>query len=180
MVDNMADLDKTSVNIRKLYFLRNSVRTIDEIVKAVDDLQKHINIETTTLKLSDTVKNQFKDFFNMISDRKKEIKILRNNLWGGHVGEPAMKKTLNQMHIDRKGLLEYKETMKSTRIYSECRYKFAGELILAHNLDATHPDDQERVLGALIGRIAQLTGASVSMIDNIFALYARERRLVSE
>jgi len=39
VADKIKYLDKTSTNTRKLYFIRNSVRTLREIVEAVDDLQ---------------------------------------------------------------------------------------------------------------------------------------------
>lgn len=181
VADKIENLDKTSINTRKLYFVRNSVRTLHEIVKAIDDLQKdkgkYKEFEQATSKLGDKLRNNFEDFFKMIADRKKEIIKLRNNLWGGHVGEPAMENTLQQLNIDRKGLLEYKERERSKGISIECRYRFASDLILAHSLDKMHPNDQEQEIRRLIGEIAQFTGAAIPMIDNIFKLYAKVRHL---
>jgi len=168
--ERLPAMDSNSVRWRRLYFLRRSIGTIQEIRQGFDQLCKQKNFKSAHKKQPTTDRNSFDKSRKKLGKHAEKLKELRNRIGGGHVKEDAVKEGLAKMDCEKIGMLQEGE------YYKDIRYKFADELVLA----ALFPGhkDAEKELGDLISSMLdESTDSALKMIEYAFHLYMKERRI---
>ncbi len=163
-------LDGNGSAQRRMYFWRNSLRTLEEIRHALNMLTSHATFREALSREPDVVRKSFNDLkheMNLASD--EFLRELRNAI-GAHLDEDEVQSALNQMDFSRKGLIQTGDSPE--RIH----YKFASELILAVLLKGVPDEDQLPKLEAILSKTAALITA-LSAMDNAISCYIGGRRL---
>jgi len=163
------ELDENSSGWRRLYFFRNSLRTLREIRKTLDKLycdpvcRKALENERQNLQIA------FAKLRIEMDTAPNLIKNLRDKI-GGHVLYPAVKRALDEMSYDLMGFYQDGE------IRGKKHYKFTGELILKIMLHVVEDEKQVQELDQILKTTAQLLPAW-STIDDVIDAYIQCRRL---
>lgn len=166
----LSKLDGNSVGWRKLYFIRNSIRTLVEIRSAIETLRRLQDFQILLRKQSKQDRADFTKFMKKMEANYRLIKDIRDAL-GGHVLYQSTTKALDTLDFDWEGLLEAGE------ITSDVHYKFAGELVLAILLPNISADRRMKELVSIIKTAADLT-AALGIIDCVVWMYLRDRHLI--
>ena len=166
----MGKLDRNSIPWRKLYFLRNSIKTLAEIRSAIETLKQIKKFQDLLERESKENRKKFKSFCDLTNSTHSLIKELRNAV-GGHILHESVVRALDSQEFDWMGTLEIGETPETLH------YKFAGELLLAILL----PNIPASKRGARIIEILKTAGeltAALGAIDLVFWMYLKERGVV--
>ena len=105
--ENISILDGNTSTWRKLYFLRNSVRTLHEIIIAIKSLRDWKELDIRIASFPKEMKERTKDFYQNNDKYKKEIEELRHNLWGGHVEKAGMGTALRKIDDEIIGKIKF-------------------------------------------------------------------------
>ncbi len=171
--ENISILDGNTSMWRKLYFLRNSVRTLREIIFTIESLIDWKELEIRIASLPKDMEKRAKGFYQNIHEYKKEIEELRHNLWGGHVGKTGMDAALSKIDDGIIGKIEIRKLSSLSRVF----YRFGSEFILAYKLGKFSEDKRSEELQELITKIAALSGGAIPMVDLIVDTYVKKRGL---
>lgn len=166
----MGKLDRNSVSWRKLYFLRNSIKTLAEIRSALETLRQIKRFQKLLAKESKKHQKQFESFCKMMTSTHNLVRELRNAV-GGHVLHENVARALDSQEFDWQGILEIGETTETLH------YKFAGELLLAILLPDTPASKREARIIEILKTAGELT-AALGTIDLVFWMYLKDRGVV--
>ena len=133
------NLDENSPAWRRLYFYRNSLKTLFEIRSEIEHFCRSPRGQVALAKESIAFRTLLQKLRKEMATAEKTVERLRHNL-GGHVSRGAIKTTLRDMHHDVNGFLQIGE------MYGKTRYKFVGEIVMRMLLP-----------GALEGQLPGLT-----------------------
>lgn len=162
-------LDGNSPSWRRLYFFRNSLRTLEEVRSAIEGL--FVDSEQETALASETL--ELRQAFEVLRDEirglPREIKDLRNRT-GGHVLPKGVRDALRGMDSERNALFETGETR------AETHYRFAGDIALAIMFPGKSEEALLVALQDLFDKAAKLVFI-VGSIDKIFDAYSIGRGL---
>lgn len=120
--EDIEELDEHSPQFRRMYFLRNLIRTEMELSGAVQVLLKSSEFKELLKKASKETQKAFREAAATIGKAHPMAKDVRNDTCG-HVREEAVQATLEVIEPDSWGFLDVGKIAKRTH------YKFAGELI---------------------------------------------------
>ena len=163
-------LDGNSPSWRRLYFFRNSLRTLNEIRNAVERLFVDQEQKTALAKESLELQQVFKALRDEISGLSPVIKELRDRI-GGHVLHDGVRDALRGIDPGRNALFETGETRAETH----CR--FAGDMTLAIMFPGKSEESLLVELQNLFDKTANLVFI-VGSIDKIFNAYVVGRGLL--
>lgn len=164
------ELDHHSDKWRRIYFHRNMARTLMEIRSAIVNLERAPEFAQLLGKQPKPKQDEFRRLFKVFNQGHEVIKEIRHSV-GGHVLQKSVEEALDQMDFDREGFYEIGQTLEDTH------YKFASELVIAVLLRDVPEELQEAKIHTDFDTIASLIPV-LSLIHEIFEMYARERRLL--
>ena len=167
--ENVKALDSHSEMWRRLYFLRNLVRTLMEIQGGIQVLLGDKKFKVLLYKQSPEVKREFGRLARVIAEAHPILKEIRNDICG-HVQESAVQEALDEISLDGFGLMEM------GRIQRESHFKFAGELITNILVKGVAENEKAKVLGDKMAKIANLFD-TFALIERILLMYAEDRGL---
>jgi hypothetical protein len=170
VADNLEKVDGNSNEWRRMYFWRNSLRTLEEIKHSLNNINRQVSFRQALAREPAQVKTAFESQKKELNKTSQEVLGELRNTVSAHLDGGVMQDALDQMEGDREGLVEIGETV------GRIHYKFTGELILAILLRGVPPKSQMETFKTVLGKSAKLSRA-VSAIDDVFACYARDRRL---
>lgn len=162
-------LDGNSPSWRRLYFFRNSLKTLNEIRNAVERLfvdgahKAALAAETVELRQA------FEVLRNEIGGLSAVIKDLRDRI-GGHVLHEGVRDALRGMDLGRIALFEMGD------IREEIHYRFAGDITLAIMFPGKSEEALLLELKELFDKTANLVFI-VGSTDKIFETYVMGRGL---
>lgn len=163
-------LDQHSDKWRRMYFLRNSIRTFMEIRSTIETLDRHSEFKRILASRPPEERKEFRQLVQQMNAAHQLVKELRNAT-GGHVSHERTQQALNEMDCDRFGLFEIGPVLKDTH------YKFAGEL-LAGMIVAGVPESQQTAkLESDFKKLGELVFV-IHVIDLFFLWYLEARRLL--
>ncbi len=165
---SIPDLDGISPQWRRLYFLRNSIRTVHEIRRAVHALRSNKEFKRALSECG--TKGDFEKSYKELITEEKYIRDLRNRIAGGHVLESAVQEGLNKMDPTAKGLIQVGELTK------DIRFKFVYNLALA-TMFPGHGRDPEQEVNLFFKRVGGPIRQSIRIVEITFSTYAKARRL---
>ncbi len=163
-------LDANTREFRKLYFWRNSLRTLAEIRDSLNKINSEMDFRAALASEGTEVERAFESLKKELNKASQgHLGKLRNTV-AAHLDAELLRQALDHMDHDREGLMEVGETTGTWH------YKFGGELILAMLLKGVPRNEQQDRFEDMLGASARLSRA-VTAIDDVFTCYARNRRL---
>jgi hypothetical protein len=163
-------LDTHSDHWRRMYFFRNSVRTLWEIQGALTAIRSNAEFKQILQKRLVAEQNQLKQISSKLNAAASVTKEIRNAM-GGHVLLEAVTRALENMPSDRWGVLEVGSVIGTTH------FKMAGDLI-SEMLVAGVPENQRvRKLEENIRTMASLLPV-VKSLELVFEMYTTARGLI--
>ena len=153
-------LDGNSPSWRRLYFFRNSLKTLNEIRNSVERL--FVDGEHKAALATETV--ELRQAFEVLRDEIRGlstvIKDLRDRI-GGHVLPEGVRDALRGMDPGRNALFETSETR------AETHYRFAGDIALA----IIFPGKSEEVLLVELQDLFDKTASLVFIVGSIDEIF---------
>ncbi|MDR4469531.1 MAG: hypothetical protein MRJ68_14755 [Nitrospira sp.] len=169
---SLPSLDQNGEEWRRLYFWRNSFRTLENIRGAVHALKSQKVFLTALKKEPNDVQ---KGFARLTKDLQKVsdqfLKNLRNEL-GGHILGKAVADALRRMEFDQTGLVQVSDGKVGQQ-----QYKFVTELVYQMILSKSEVTDARKELKRRSRISAKLMWA-VLVIDELFNTYIKARKLL--
>lgn len=134
-------LDQNGVEWRRLYFWRNSFRTLENIRSAVHALKLQKTFRAALEKEPPDVQKGFVKLTRALQKVSDEfLKNLRNEL-GGHILEKAVADALRRMEFDQAGLVQVSDGKVGQQ-----QYKFVTELVYQMILSKSEVKDAQKEL----------------------------------
>lgn len=164
-------LDDNSASWRRLYFFRNSMRTLNEIRNLVNRMHTNKPDKDALAQAPEPIIEGFKTLKEKLSHTMELVKGLRDSL-GGHVLHSDLQTVLKDMDSAMTGFFQDGE------IRGTVRYKFASELVLSiMMLGKVEPQAEEEKLETLLRSTATLISI-IGIMDQIIRAYISDRRLL--
>lgn len=163
------DLDANSVGWRRMYFYRNSLRTLFEIRKETENVYDTPKLREALDKESPRFRETFEQLCNKMKIAADRVERIRHNL-GGHVASGAVTKALRDMPHDTKGLFQDGD------IKGKKHYKFVGEIVLRMMLPGVPDNEMHEKLEELLDETQELVPV-FSLIDYLLTIYILDRQL---
>jgi hypothetical protein len=169
--EEIPQLDAQSAQWRRLYFFRNSIRTMMEIFRVVQGMQSNAEFGRILAGRPKAERLELEKLLKQINATHVLVKKLRNSIGGGHVQHGDVQAMLDDIGFGRWGFLEVGELVKDTR------FKFAGELVAAIMVAGIPEADQVARMEADIKQISELLPVIV-MMEKLLLMYAEARGLI--
>ncbi len=170
--ETLGVLDSNGPEWRRLYFWRNSFRTLESVRSALHVLSSNREFQKALKKEPREIQKGFDRLTKALRKVSADfLKGLRDDL-GGHVLESRVKEALERMDSWQMGLIEV-----SNGVLGKQHYRFTSELVLQMMLPAKSIDRPERELKRRSRKISILMWA-VLAIDEIFNGYVNSRELL--
>jgi hypothetical protein len=169
---SFTSLDLNGEAWRRLYFWRNSFRTLENIRSAIHTLSLQKTFSSALAKEPRDVREGFLKLARALEKISNEfLKNLRNEL-GGHVSEKAVSEALHKMDFDHRGLVQVSDGK-----IGQQQYKFVTELVYQMMLSKSIGKDPAIELKKRSRKAAKMMWA-VQVIDELFNTYVKARRLL--
>ena len=168
--EDIHELDDHSAEFRRMYFLRNLVRTQIELSGAIQVLLKNEEFKDLLAKESAEIQRDFRKAARAIGRAHPLAKEVRNDICG-HVREKAVQEVLETIDPGAWGFLDSGKTAKHTH------YKFAGELTAAILLKGVSEEEKTKITSRKWETIAELVPA-FALIQRCVLIYLEDRKLL--
>lgn len=163
------DLDENSIAWRRMYFYRNSLRTLYEIRKTVESAYEKPQVREALEKESSRFRDAYSELCSQMKVAADRVERIRHNL-GGHISSGAIGKSLRELSHDTRGLFQDGD-MKGKK-----RYKFVGEIVLRAMLPDTSDQQMYDKAEQLFDETEKLLSV-FSLIDDVVSMYILDRGL---
>lgn len=169
--EQIADLDGNSEEWRRLYFVRNLMRTLREIEGGMQRLFTDGEFKVLLAAQAQNVRKEFSEHAALMAQGMETVKEVRDDICG-HVQEGAVQEALNELaDSDLFGMLEIGQTLKHTY------YKFAGELVIQILVRGAPEADKHQVFVEKMEKIGGLV-TSFALIERALNIYMEARGLL--
>jgi hypothetical protein len=171
MVDDpLPGLDECSISWRQIYFYRNLVRTVQEIRKALHEIECEKAFKAELGDKLPQVHEALDTIGKMFSDSHAEMKKIRNE-FGGHINSTAIAEGLHRIAADTKGLFQ------AGLAPVDIHYKFAIEFVGAAMLRQVPLASAEAEWDRIFSVVVNLAFEALRGIDTLFDSYVHIRKL---
>jgi hypothetical protein len=170
-VEDIEELDEHSPQFRRMYFLRNMLRTQMELSGAIQVLLGDKHFKALLEKQSDGVRTEFAEVASAIGKAHSILKDVRNEI-AGHVLESAVQATLERIDAEAFGLLDLGPKANLTH------YKFAGELTAEILLKDVSKEERRDISSSKFALIADLL-PTFTLVERCLMMYAQDRGLLA-
>lgn len=164
-------LDDNSVTWRRLYFFRNSMRTLNEIRNLAHRMAANKRDKDALEKEPTPLIDGFKKLRDQLGNAEELVRDLRDSI-GGHVLHQDIGNILKELTPDLHGFFQDGE------IRGKIRYKFSTELVLSMMLNKVDAHHEEEKMETLFGSTAKLVFI-LTTIDEIIRAYIVDRKLLA-
>lgn len=169
--EEIESLDSHSKEWRRLYFIRNLIRTLREIESGIERLLSDPEFKVLLAGQTPERRKEFEDHAKVMGEGIEVVNEIRNDICG-HVREAVVQETLNEIAGGEVfGFLEVGPTMQRTY------FKFAGELVVQILVRGVPEVDKHRVFMEKNKKIADLFKA-FALIERALDIYMGGRNLL--
>jgi hypothetical protein len=168
--EKIDELDGNSEEWRRLYFIRNLIRTLREIESGIQRLLSDPDFRVLLARQTGERRKEFDDHARVMGTNVALLNEVRNEICG-HVLETAVQEALNEMSSEAFGFLEISSTMEHTY------FKFAGKLVVQILVRGAPEVDKHHIFSEKIEKIAKLF-SGFALIERILAMYMWDRGLM--
>ncbi|MGC1913065.1 MAG: hypothetical protein WA660_14600 [Candidatus Acidiferrales bacterium] len=170
IAEAIPELDEVSEGVRRMYFVRNLLRTQTDLSGAVQTLLNCAEFKELLEKQSDDIKVLFKDIAAKIGKAHLVLKDVRNDVCG-HVKQDAVQAALERINWQAFGMWDVGPRVGSTH------YKFASELVAEMLLKDVSPEERATIQSSKFEMIVDgMSG--FELIDYFVMIYAMDRGLL--
>ena len=170
LAEEIDTLDGYSIEFRKMYFLRNLIRTETELSGAIQNLLNNAEFRTLLEKQPPETQSEFQKGADVIGKAHKIAKEVRNDICG-HVLESGVQGALERIDSEHFGLWVI------TRVANTTHYKFATELTAEILLKDMSPEERRKLDSSKFEAIADLVRI-FSLIELCVLIYSLDRGLI--
>ena len=170
LTEEIKQLDDHSTQFRKMYFLRNLVRTETELSGAIHNLLNNTEFNSLLEKQPTKTQEEFRKGARVIGKAHKIAKEVRNDICG-HVKEKAVQEALERIDSEEFGLLTVGKIAKQTH------FKFAEPLTDEILLKGMSKEERLNLDSSKFSAIADLVKI-FSLIELCLIIYAQDRGLL--
>jgi hypothetical protein len=169
--ERIKELDGSSEEWRRLYFIRNLIKTLREIEAGIQRLLSDSQFKALLARQKSDMKEGFAKHAALMNENIRVLNEVRNEVCG-HIQEGAAQETLNEIvGRDAFGFLEMGPTMRRTY------FKFAGELVLQILVRGVPEAEKHKVFIEKMEKIGNLF-SSFSLIERALFIYMEDRGLL--
>lgn len=169
-VEDIKELDESSPQSRRIYFLRNLIRTQMELSGALQTLLISPEFKDLLDKAPEEIQRAFCEAAAVIRKAHPAAKDVRNDICG-HVRESAVQAALERIDPDSWDFLDVGREANLTH------YKFAGELTAEILLKDVSKEERRTISSSKFATIADLL-PTFALIEVCLRLYAQDRGLL--
>lgn len=170
MAPQLKELDGNSVGWRKVYFWRNSLRTLEEIRSALITLWREDEFQNALKKEPEYGRQRLEKIKSDMEETSADfLKDLRSAI-GGHLRHDPVQEALNSLDHSERGQLQLGHTR------ADSHFSFTNRLIMAVLLTGIPESEQMRRLEHLADKTSNLIRV-LEGIDTVFSAYWRARGL---
>ncbi len=169
-VEDIKELDESSPQSRKMYFLRNLIRTQMELSGAIQTLLISSEFKDLLDKAPEEIQKAFREAAAIIGKAHPVARDVRNDICG-HVRESAVRAALERIDPDSWGFLDVGRRANLTH------YKFAGELTAEILLKDVTKEERGTISSSKFATIADLV-QTFALIEVCLRMYAQDRGLL--
>jgi hypothetical protein len=169
--EDVRDLDDGWPSFRRMYFLRNLVRTQSELSRGIHTLVRHPEFKKLLDKEPTPVRKQFRMAVRAISRAHQVVRDVRNDICG-HVLERAVQEGLERINHAAWGFLDLGKTADYTH------YKFVEELTAELLLKDVSDEERRAIQSSKWAAIADCLPA-FPLIERCLLMYVNDRKLWS-
>ena len=173
LAEDVQELDGHSAEFRRMYFLRNLLRTQMELSGAIQVLLGNEHFKNLLERQTDEVKAQFAAAASAIGKAHSTLKAVRNDI-AGHVLESAVQAALEKINSelpDAFGFLDLGPKGNLTH------YKFAGELTAEILLKDVSAEERRQLSSSKFALLTELL-PTFNLIEHCLLMYVRDRKLL--
>lgn len=169
--EGIKELDGLSEEWRRLYFIRNLIRTLREVESGMQRLLSDPQFKVLLVGQHPDIQKEFAEHAALMTRGMQVLKEVRDDICG-HVREAAVQESLNEIAGSEVfGLLETGPTMQRTY------FKFAGELVIQILVRGVPEVDKHRVFTEKMEKIGDLV-AAFALIERALNIYVEDRKLL--
>jgi hypothetical protein len=168
--EQIKELDEYSENYRRLYFLRNLIRTQTEVSSGIQNLLNNSEFKLLITQQPEEVQKAFQQGAIEIGRTHTITKDVRNDICG-HVRENAVQAALERIDFDSFGFLDVGPKANFTH------YQFADELTAEMLLKDVTKEERGTISSSKYAAIADSIRIFV-LIERCFVIYAQDRGLL--
>jgi hypothetical protein len=169
--EEIKPLDGLSQEWRRLYFIRNLIRTLREIEAGMQRLLSDPEFRVLLADHKPEVREEFAKHAAAMAEGIQVVKEVRDDICG-HVREAAVQESLDEMAGSEVfGFLEIGRTMQRTH------FKFAGELVIQILVRGVPEADKHKLFTARMEKIGSLV-YSFALIESALKIYMGGRKLL--
>jgi hypothetical protein len=168
--EELKEFDEYSSHYRKMYFLRNLIRTQTELSGAIQSLLNNAEFKALLEKQTPETQETFRMGAAVIGKAHTLAKEVRNDICG-HVLEQAVKAALERIDPESFGFLDVGRQANHTH------YQFADELTAEMLLKDVNREDRRTISSSKYSTIANLFRI-FGLIELCFVIYAQDRGLL--
>jgi hypothetical protein len=170
-VEDIKDLDESSPQSRRMYFLRNLIRTQMELSGALQTLLNSSEFRDLRDNAPKGIQKAFDEAAAIMREAHPVAKDIRNDICG-HVRESAVQAALERIDPDSWGFLDVGRKANRTH------YKFAGVLTAEILLKDIAKEERGTISSSKFATIADLLVQTFALIEVCLRLYAQDRGLL--
>jgi hypothetical protein len=170
LTGDIAALDESSAGGRRIYFLRNLIRTQTELSSAIQRLMLTPEFKVLLQKAPLEIQKAFNNAVTVIGKAHPIAKDVRNDICG-HVLEGAVHAALERIDFDVWGFLDVGKTAEFTHL------KFAGEMTAEMLLKDVTKEERADIASSKFAMIGDLL-QTFRLIEICLLMYAKDRGLL--
>lgn len=163
-------LDECSDGYRRTYFFRNQLRTLSEIISAVNMISSDRQLMTEVYKQHPEIKSEFARIRKRLNKAFAKIQKARHDV-GGHLLQTAVRDGITKIPPDTKCMLQSGDSPNA--IHYKFTLEILGATILRHVSLSSAKEEWENFFDEMIG----LGFDALSFIDILFRAYGLAKKL---
>ncbi len=168
--DRIERIDDNEPGYRRLYFWRNSLRTLEEIRLTLNRLTAQPDFTRALSSAPPSVQSAFHNLRGELNRTSNALLRQLRNTIAAHLDEQAFQDAVEELDPTQEGIAQIGDILGKTH------YKFAADLLIAVLLTGVPANQQQQVLEEKLRQTARLI-PTVGLIDSVIECYLRDRRL---
>jgi len=169
--EDVTELDEHSAEFRRMYFLRNLIRSLTELSAAIQTLLTNQEFKRLLGQQPKPLKEAFHKAAAVIGAAHILVRDVRNDICG-HVREAAVQEALERIDAEAFGLWVIGKKANLTH------HKFAGELTSEILLKDVTGEERRTISASKFATIADLMEEIFGLVEVCFRMYAQDRGLM--
>jgi hypothetical protein len=168
--EDIEPLDGAGARLRRMYFLRNSIKSLQELSSAVHSLLSDAQFKALLEKQTKDMQARFERFKKLEAEVGGILKNVRNEICG-HVQQDAVRDALQRISEGNRGAAGFLEANEPPNV--TC-YEFAHELAAEILLEGVSAEERETQTSEKYAKIREFL-PTFTLIEQCVTMYLADR-----